>query len=250
MNRTLIGQSAGILGRARRVVTLTGAGVSAESGVSTFRDPQSGFWSKYDPERLASVSGFREDPGLVWRWYMERLYESTVAAKPNPGHSALAQLEQLVTKFTLITQNVDNLHEQAGSKNVVHLHGNINSFFCILCDRDHVLQEADRTSEMPPTCIHCGGLVRPGVVWFGEQLPSHAVNTAWDVAQRCDAMLVIGTSGIVYPAAHLPHLARENGAVVVDVNTELTEISRMADLFLQGPSGVVLPQLVKAISSE
>lgn len=232
---------------ASTVTCLTGAGVSAESGISTFRDPQSGYWSQFDPEQLASQRGFKRDPGLVWRWYMERLVGSTINAQPNPGHIALAQLQNRLSNFTLITQNVDNLHEQAGSTNVIHLHGNISTFFCNSCRRDHILSDAERTDDLPPSCHHCGGMIRPGVVWFGEQLPRAEIEAAWSAAQASDVMLVVGTSGIVYPAAGLPSLAQEFGAVIIDINPERDALSSMAEIFLQGPSGEILPQILDEI---
>lgn len=243
----MIEQAAEKLRNAQHVVCSTGAGVSAESGVSTFRDAETGYWSKFNPEDLASQQGFAKDPGLVWRWYMERLYGTTVEARPNPGHEALAQIETLVPKFTLVTQNVDNLHEQAGSTNVIHLHGNIASFYCNVCRTDYDLQEEDRTDDEPPICPICGGMVRPGVVWFGEQLPAKEINAAWDAAQSCDVMLVVGTSGVVYPAAHVPFVAKEQGATVIDVNPDRDEIAAIANIFLQGSSGQILPQVVEVM---
>lgn len=250
MEKDLILAAAAHFARARSVACLTGAGVSAESGISTFRDPQTGYWSKFDPEQLASQSGFKRDPGLVWRWYMERLFGSTVEAKPNPGHLALAKLEERLSTFTVITQNVDNLHEQAGSQNVIHLHGSISSFFCNSCGQDHILTDDEQAASMPPNCQYCGGLIRPGVVWFGEQLPVMAIEAAWQAAEACDVMLVIGTSGMVYPAAHLPALAQGAGATVIDINPDRDALSSMADLFLQGPSGEVLPQIVEALHTQ
>ena len=236
---------------AKSVVCLTGAGVSAESGISTFRDPESGHWAKFDPEVLASQHGFQQDPGLVWRWYMERLFSSTTQAEPNPGHYSLAKMESELHKrngsFMLVTQNVDDLHEQAGSQNVCHLHGNISSFFCNSCRRDHILDAHDKRAEMPPLCLLCGGYIRPGVVWFGEQLPVAEIESAWDASQRCDVMLIVGTSGVVYPAAHLPMVAKQAGAKLIDINPEHGATASMADLFLQGPSGDILPQLLEML---
>lgn len=241
---SLIRKAAIELNRASAVACLTGAGVSAESGISTFRDPQSGYWSQFDPEQLASQRGFKRNPGLVWRWYMERLVDSTLDAQPNPGHLALAQLQERVPKLTLITQNVDNLHEQAGSKDVVHLHGSIGTFFCNSCRQDHILSDAERLADLPPSCHHCEGMVRPGVVWFGEQLPITEIEVAWSASQTSDIMLVVGTSGIVYPAAALPTLAKESNAIVIDVNPERDALSGLADIFLQGPSGEILPSIL------
>ncbi|MBV7335507.1 NAD-dependent deacylase [Chloroflexi bacterium TSY] len=249
MNIQTFQDAAKILADADSIACLTGAGVSAESGIATFRDPQTGHWAKFDPEKLASVAGFLADPGLVWRWYMERLYGCTEEARPNPGHFALASLEEQTRNFTLVTQNVDNLHEQAGSQHVIHLHGNISRFHCNDCTMEHSLQPAERSAELPPSCVHCGGMVRPSVVWFGEALPLREIESAWQAAEKCDVMLVVGTSGIVYPAAHLPYIVQENGATVIDVNPEFSALSGMADLFLQGPSGEILPTILEIDSS-
>lgn len=245
----LIERAAELLRNAQHVVCTTGAGVSAESGVSTFRDAETGHWTKFNPEELASQRGFAKNPGLVWRWYMERLYGSTVAARPNPGHAALAQLEKMVPQFTLITQNVDNLHEQAGSTDVIHLHGNISLFYCNVCRAEYDLLDEDRTADEPPRCPVCTGMIRPGVVWFGEQLPVAEINRAWQAAESCDLMLVVGTSGVVYPAAHIPALAKEHGAQLIDVNPEQDAIAPIADLFLQRASGEILPQVLAAMAS-
>ena len=244
-----IRQAAQQLAQAKRVVCLTGAGVSAESGVATFRDAQTGLWSKFDPQRLASQAGFAADPGLVWRWYMARL-DSVERAAPNPGHLALTRLAALTSSFTLVTQNVDDLHERAGSQPVLHIHGRINRFRCNYCQAEHDLQPDERHQEQPPVCAFCGDKVRPAVVWFGEALPGPVVEMAWREAERCDVMLVVGTSGIVYPVAQLPAVAQQAGAVVIDVNPECTPISERADLFLQGAGGVVLPQVMDALAAD
>jgi len=241
-----IKRAAQILHQAQRIVCLTGAGVSAESGVATFRDAQTGLWSHFDPQQLASQAGFAKDPGLVWRWYMARL-QTVEKAKPNPGHLALARLEKLTPSFTLITQNVDDLHERAGCHSVLHLHGRITHFRCNSCGAEHDLQNRDRLRSSPPTCEQCGGLVRPDVVWFGESLPTRVADLAWRAAERSEVVLVIGTSGIVYPAAQLPTVAQQRGATVIDVNPVSTPISEMADLFLQGTSGEILPQVIAAL---
>lgn len=235
-----------IILEAERVVCLTGAGVSAESGVPTFRDALTGLWSRFDPERLASQAGFAAEPELVWRWYMSRL-DGVESAVPNAGHEALAMLEDLVPAFLLVTQNVDDLHERAGSQSVVHLHGNIARFRCNRCRAEHALTPEDRIAREPPTCSCCGSLVRPDVVWFGETLPQPAIERADRAAKECDVMLVVGTSGMVYPAALLPQKAKEKGAIVIDVNPFAGAISEVADLFLEGPSGEVLPILLEEI---
>ncbi|HAJ38169.1 MAG TPA: NAD-dependent protein deacylase [Chloroflexi bacterium] len=238
--------AADLLARAQAVAVLTGAGVSAESGISTFRDAQTGLWSHFDPQQLASQSGFAANPGLVWRWYMHRL-AAVEAATPNPGHLALAALERQTPHFTLITQNVDDLHERAGSTRTLHLHGHIARFFCNTCQAPYTLHPDDRTAPMPPECKFCTGYIRPGVVWFGELLPEREMWAAWQAADTCDLFLVIGTSGVVYPASQLPVRARRHGAPIIEVNPEPSELSVMADICLRGPSGVVLPQLLMAI---
>jgi NAD-dependent deacetylase len=245
---TEILRTAHLLSKAQRVVCLTGAGVSAESGVATFRDAQTGLWSKFDPRQLASQEGFVADPGLVWRWYMERL-ALVECAQPNPGHVALAQLEMRSSSFALFTQNVDNLHERAGSRNVLHLHGTISRFYCNGCLVEHLLQPRERTLALPPTCLYCGELVRPAVVWFGGLLPLDIFEQAQRAVQSCDLLLVVGASGVVYPAAELPFTAQRTGATVIEINPEQTPVSEIADVFLQGPSGQLLPQLVARLDN-
>lgn len=232
-----------MLRQATTVACLTGAGVSAESGVPTFRDAQTGLWARFDAQRLASPDGFADDPELVWRWYMERL-AGVEKALPNPGHFALAEMARRSSSFALITQNVDDLHERAGSRNVIHLHGNIARFHCNRCGRVHSLQAEDRSASQPPRCAACGGYVRPSVVWFGEGLPEDALVGAVDAVTACDLLLVVGTSGLVYPASQLPHMAKRGGSRVIEINPEPGPLSSLADLCLRGPSGVMLPRLL------
>ena len=245
----LAAQAAQYFSAASAVVCLTGAGVSAESGVPTFRDAQTGLWSRFDAEELASPQGFERDPGLVWRWYMWRL-DLLEAAAPNAGHTALAQLARLCERFLLVTQNVDELHEQAGSADVIHLHGSLLHFRCRACGQPHSLTDVQRRADSPPFCATCGELVRPDVVWFGEGLPWQAVEAAAEAAHSCELMLVVGTSGLVYPAAQLPFMAKRAGATVIDVNPEPGPISSIADLFLQGKSGEILPALARAVANQ
>ncbi len=246
MEMLQLATAARLLRTAQRIACLTGAGISAESGIATFRDTQTGLWANFDPMQLASQAGFSADPGVVWRWYMDRL-QRVQQAQPNPGHRALADLEARVHRFTLITQNVDDLHERAGSRSVLHLHGRIDRFHCNRCGFDHALTMQERSAPRPPQCLACGDSVRPSVVWFGESLPGRILDHAWRAAERCDVMLVVGTSGVVYPAAQLPLLARQLGAHLIEVNPERTALSDMADAYLQGPAGVVLPDLLEAI---
>jgi NAD-dependent deacetylase len=236
--------AARVLRQARHVACLTGAGVSAESGVSTFRDAESGLWSRFDPQLLASQEGFAANPGLVWQWYMHRL-SAVEGAAPNEGHHALALLEQFAPNFTLVTQNVDDLHERGGSRHVLHLHGRITRFRCNVCGFEHDLLPKERRATLPPRCISCGGAIRPDVVWFGEALPPRVLDRAWHASERCDLLLVIGTSGVVYPAAHLPLVAQQRGATVVEINPEQTPITERADIHLQGRSALLLPRLLE-----
>lgn len=238
--------AAKIIAEAKSILCLTGAGVSAESGIATFRDAQSGLWANFDPATLASQAGFAADPGLVWRWYMERL-AAVEQAQPNAGHRALASLEAQAKRFTLVTQNVDDLHERAGSQQVLHIHGRITRFRCNLCRFEYDLQPHERHQAEPPHCGNCGELVRPDVVWFGENLPGRVLDAAWRAAEHCDVIIVAGTSGVVYPAAQLPLVAKQHGAPIIDINPECTPISEIADLFLQGTSALILPQILQTV---
>jgi NAD-dependent deacetylase len=228
---------------ARRVAALTGAGVSAESGVPTFRDAQTGLWERYSPEELATPEAFRRDPKLVWEWYAWRR-ELVSRAEPNPGHYALAELERRVPEFTLITQNVDGLHRRAGSRNVVEYHGNIHRTRCF--GEDRIVEGREDAGEVPPRCPDCGGLLRPDVVWFGEMLPPGAVERALEAAESCELFLSVGTSALVQPAASLPYVALDGGAMVVEINPERTPLSGSATYTLRGPSGEMLPALLEA----
>ncbi len=232
----------GALREARRVVALTGAGISAESGVPTFRDAQAGLWARYDPRELATPEAFEHDPELVWKWYAWRrgLVER---ARPNAGHAALAELERAAPVFSLVTQNVDGLHREAGSENVVELHGNIRRS---RCPAEGLTVEPDEAGHAPPPCPNCGSPLRPDVVWFGEALPAAEIEAASGAARSCDLFLSVGTSGLVYPAAALPYEALENGATVVEINPERTPLSAHAGFSLRGKAGEVLPPLVGA----
>jgi NAD-dependent deacetylase len=226
------------------VVVLTGAGVSKESGIPTFRDAQTGLWANFKPEDLATREGFLKNPRIVWEWYDFRGIKFW-DAQPNPGHLALAALEDLFPRFTLITQNIDNLHRRAGSCNVLELHGNIFRYKCL--ERNHPVSNEyldDNAEELPPRCPMCNSYVRPDVVWFGESLPEPILNQAFEAAANADIMLVAGTSGVVQPAASLPQTASEAGATVIEVNPEMSALTPfVVDIFLQGPSGQILAEL-------
>ena len=223
---------------------LTGAGISSESGIPTFRDALTGLWSKFSPEELATPEAFDRDPQLVWQWYEWRR-ELVRRAEPNAGHLALADLSRRVPRLTLVTQNVDGLHQRAGSPSVLEYHGNI------LRDRCTVEQVvADRSEDSRnglPRCAACGGLLRPDVVWFGEAIPREPMLQAAAAAEDCDVFLSVGTSSLVYPAAGLAEVAVARGAVVVEVNPNPTDLTARAPISLQGPAGRVLPMLVDAI---
>lgn len=227
-----------------RIVALTGAGVSQESGLRTFRDAQSGLWSQYRPEDLASPEAFRRDPQLVWDWYAWRRL-AIEGVRPNAGHYALAEMARQIKAFTLITQNVDGLHEVAGSPDPVELHGNIRRVRCSKCNAYPGAWDTSGTDV--PHCERCGGLLRPDVVWFGEPLPRDALERAFRTSAACQVFLSVGTSGLVQPAASLPYAAQHAGALVVEINPEATPLSPTADYCLRGKSGDVLPALVRAL---
>lgn len=232
------------LRKAKRVAALTGAGVSAESGVPTFREAQTGLWANYRPEDLATPQAYRRNPAMVWDWYANRR-QRIQAVQPNPGHYALAEMERQTPQFTLITQNVDGLHRRAGNQNVLELHGNILQVKCF--DEGRVVKIWDETEEKPPRCPYCGGMLRPDVVWFGELLPEQPLREAMQAARSCEIFFSIGTSALVQPAASLPFLALESGALVVEINPEETPLTRQASLSLRGRSGEILPALVQAV---
>lgn len=245
--------AAGALRASRTPVVLTGAGISHESGIPTFRDAQTGLWAQFDPQALATPRAFRRDPKLVWGWYEFR--RGLIAeAQPNPGHFALARLETLLPGLVVITQNIDGLHHAAGSRDVITLHGDIHRNKCgANCQGDPTpvdirLLDWDRASG-PPRCPHCGAFVRPDVVWFEEALPPAALERAYRLSERADVMLVVGTSGVVHPAASLPLIAKERGAAIIEVNPQPSAITPIADWHLAGPSGAVLPQLVAAVEA-
>lgn len=237
------------LRRARHVVIFTGAGVSAESGIPTFRDALTGLWERFDARDLATPAAFLRDPALVWGWYEWRRM-GVLKAKPNQAHRAIAELARRVPRLTLITQNVDDLHERAGSTDVIHLHGILHQPRCFNCHQPHALppgapEEPHGGRRLPPpTCPRCAGLIRPGVVWFGESLPEAAIQGAFQETRDCDLMFVVGTSGLVYPAAQLPRLAYQNRARIVQINPQVTQVDPDADWVLRSPAGIALSALL------
>lgn len=230
---------------ARRVVAFSGAGVSRESGLDTFRGA-GGLWERMRPEELATPQAFRADPARVWRWYAWR-WQTASGAQPNPAHLALVRLEEVFPSFTLVTQNVDGLHTRAGSRSLFELHGTILRAHCNRCGKSRDMGEAIAESpEEPPVCS-CGGRFRPSVVWFGESLPEDVLFRASAEASSCDVFLSVGTSSTVYPAAGLIEVAHQAGACLIEVNPEPTPFSGLMDLRLAAPAGEAVPALVTAM---
>lgn len=245
----LLETSAAYLKRAHKIVVFTGAGASAESGIATFRDALTGLWERFDAQRLATAPAFKADPSLVWGWYEWRRAQAQ-SVLPNPGHATIARLGLLVSKLTVVTQNVDTLHERAGSENVLHLHGSLNTPRCFECAIPIIVPDVadynpgEGSLIEPSICPECGGLCRPGVVWFGESLPEDVWGAAVAAVAECDVLLSIGTSGSVYPAAALPKHALSCGAVVIHINPDRVAVSGSNEISLVGKGGVILPQLL------
>jgi NAD-dependent deacetylase len=232
------------------LLVFTGAGVSQESGIPTFRDALSGLWGRFDPSQLATPEAFDANPALVWDWYAWRRAQ-VLHCEPNPAHWAIAALADRVPRLTLVTQNVDGLHQRAGSPSVLELHGSLHRPYCRDCGHPHALLEsnldlpAEGSPLPPPRCVRCRGLVRPGVVWFGEILPADVWDAAETAANTCDLVLVVGTSALVYPAAELPLTALARGAAVVQINPDRTDLDDLATFRLGGTAARVLPALVR-----
>lgn len=243
-----VGSAARQLESVRRLVVLTGAGMSQESGVPTFRDALTGLWARYDPAAFATPEAFLEHPARVFGWYLHR-WRAARAAQPHAGHVALAALAEAFDEFLLVTQNVDELHQRAGSRDVIELHGSLMRFRCFAGAHAFDIETAadviaaSDAEVPPPPCRECGSPVRPDVVWFGELLPQDALVRAWHAVERCDALLVVGTSSLVYPAAGLPDLALRNRIPVVAINPEPTSLTERADMWWPERAGTALPAL-------
>jgi len=237
---------------ARKVVFFTGAGISAESGIPTFRDKLTGLWAKHDPQRLETAAAFRENPSLVWGWYLWRRNQAK-QAKPNAAHHMVTHLADSGRSVFVVTQNIDDLHERAGSRNVLHLHGSLATPICFACKRpaDLTNEQAAISDEFeliqPPRCLRCNGRLRPGVVWFGEDLPYGAWKTAMAEVKSCNVLISIGTSGVVRPAADIPEIAMAAGATVIHVNLSDVALGKPNELMLVGPAAKVLPLLLLAV---
>jgi len=231
MNENIVEKVAEMIISSSYIVAFTGAGVSADSGVPTFRG-SGGLWEKYSPEELASPWGFQRDPLLVWKWYAWRM-RIIERAEPNAAHKLLASLERRGKVKAVITQNVDGLHQRAGSNNVIELHGNIWRVRCTACGYKWILKSVPKDEELPLRCPKCGALARPDVVWFGEPLPRDALERALDEMQKADLVIVIGTSGVVEPAASLPLIAKDSGARLIDVNPNSDRYDNIADIVVR-----------------
>ncbi|MCK9608669.1 MAG: NAD-dependent deacylase [Methylomonas sp.] len=242
-----------LLKQAKHLVILTGAGVSAESGIPTFRDALTGLWENYDASQLACEEGFLADPALVWGWYEWRRHR-VLNAQPNPAHTTIAKLAKRIPKLTLITQNVDDLHERAGSGDVLHLHGSLNHPRCIKCGAPYQHLEATpvgcESRIDPPNCSVCNGLVRPGVVWFGERLPAEQWDLSKEACKTCELMMIVGTSGMVWPAAELPYLAERLDVPIIQINPTDTSFNIIAKFNLCGKAGEILPKLYEEAFSD
>lgn len=248
-----MGRATQALRAARKVVFFTGAGISAESGIPTFRDKLTGLWAKHDPQRLETATAFRENPALIWGWYLWRRNQ-VKQAKPNAAHHMITHLADSGRSVYVVTQNIDDLHERAGTRNVLHLHGSLATPICFACKRS-----ADLTNEQmaisdefaliqPPRCLRCNGRLRPGVVWFGEDLPYGAWKTAMAEVKSCDVLISVGTSGVVRPAADIPEIALAAGATVIHVNLTDVSLGNPDELMLVGSAVDVLPLLLLAIN--
>ncbi len=229
---------------AENIMFFTGAGISAESGISTFRG-KDGLWNKLKPEELANFDAFLKNPDMVWEWYQYRK-KVIHKSKPNPGHKAIARMQEYFNEVNVVTQNIDNLHQRAGSKSVYELHGSIERNFCVDC-KTYFNHQNFGFDDRAPKCKFCGGLIRPDVVWFGETLPHDIFSAAENAASKCDVCFVVGTSAVVYPAAYIPITAKNSGAFLVEVNIEKTEISSSVNMNLFGKAGEVLPKIIKLL---
>ncbi len=230
-----------------RVVAFTGAGISAESGIPTYRST-GGFWTKYDPNKYASIDYFEQDPSYYWSFFRDTRAELLHKAQPNAAHKALAALEDQGKILAVITQNIDGLHQKAGSKKVIELHGSSHRFHCQQCRQSYRLTEVEAELEvrLPPLCTRCSGILRPDIVFFGEMLPAGAIDEAHALARQASLVLMIGSSLVVYPAAHIPFVAKTSGARLAIINEEPTPADGLADWVLHQKAGEVLPRLIEA----
>ncbi len=246
MSSTDLQRAADAVRNGGSVIAVTGAGMSAESGIPTFRD-EGGIWEKYPPEQFAAISNYLENPTKVWAFWRE-LSQDLLHCQPNPGHRALAELEAYECLEAIITQNIDGLHQEAGSDLVIEYHGNARALGCMHCQHREPL-DIEKFPTSPPHC-YCGGIMKPAVIMFGEMIPADALLRSESLAQHCDVCIVVGTSAQVFPAAQIPSVAKDRGAFIIEVNIEPTDFTdTIVDVFLEGPAGVELPKLVEAVKA-
>jgi NAD-dependent deacetylase len=239
-------KAADIIKKSHHLIALTGAGISVESGIPDFRGP-GGLWEKFDPMVYAHIDSFRKKPGMVWKMMSEMIKQAR-NAKPNPAHYALVELEKMKLLKSIITQNIDNLHQEAGTKSIIEFHGNASNLICIECHSKFPVDDYDM-NNIPPSCRKCGEILKPDVVLFGETIPTQALMESQMLASSSDAILVIGTSAVVYPASSIPYKAKQNGAKVIEMNIEHTGITgAITDVFIEGNAGATLPRLVEYIN--
>ncbi|WP_320008806.1 NAD-dependent deacylase [Maridesulfovibrio sp.] len=242
----VIKQAAQLIRKARCAIALTGAGMSVASGIPDFRSP-GGMWSRHDPEKVASIHGLKSDPGLVWQFLLEA--DSMLKkAEPNAGHEGLARLEKDGYLHGVITQNIDGLHQRAGSVNVIEFHGNCREYYCMECFSPFPAEEITTDSELPVRCLQCSGVVRPDLVFFGEQIPSEAYKAAFELADQSDLVIVAGTSGGVVPASLIPPRIQEAGGLIIEINKAPSAYTSFSDVFIQGAVEDVLPAIVQSLS--
>jgi len=236
--------------KSKHAVSFTGAGISSESGIPTYRG-EGGLWNKYDPNKYASINHFLEDPSYYWSFFLEVRYPQLKEVKPNNAHLALADLEILGKMETVITQNIDGLHQEAGSSTVIELHGTTRIIYCMDCGWEYAMEEIypKLHTELPPLCEKCGGMLRPAVVFFGEMLDPDILNLAYQAASECDLLIAIGSSLVVYPAADIPIQAKQGGACLVIINRDPTPLDHLADYVINDRAGDVLPKIVTTLKS-
>jgi NAD-dependent deacetylase len=242
-----ISKAAEIIKKSKNMIALTGAGISVESGIPDFRSA-GGLWDKYDPSIYASIHSFMRMPEKVWDMIFEMI-EVTESASPNSAHLALAKLEGMDLLKAVITQNIDNLHQEAGSKNVIEYHGNAKKLVCLSCGAEYGIDEFDLSTKEIPVCEGCGKVLKPSVVFFGENIPIEALSESQRFAEAADVVLVVGTSAVVYPVASIPRIAKSRGAALIEFNLERTELSSFVDILINGSAGKTLPELVKLLEN-
>ena len=241
----LISNAADIIYNSKFTIALTGAGISVESGIPDFRS-EGGLWSRFDPSEYATIEAFRQDPEKVWEMLKE-MDEIVSGARPNSAHIAMGEMERMGFLHYIITQNIDNLHQEGGSKNVIEYHGNSSTLSCLWCGRRY--RSIEKKGEYPPKC-HCGKALKPDVVFFGEPIPVDALHKSYELASKAEALMILGTSAVVSPANSIPVIAKQNGAKLIEINLESTHLTgSITDIFLKGRAGDILPQLLKALKA-